>query len=182
MNWHWDFNQSEHTSPIVCLCMCVLVYLCRPSRSHVPHCRLIGQEWLSFPVQLLSHFLSSSLCHPGQIYTAASPFSFMAHFLQRQFSHADNETYFPTSLSVFVLCYKWLVYFMLKDQVVALKLQIICICCTVSDFWLFGGRTIKIFYSSKNSNNSVKIVLQVKVLQSKSYFSKSTKVLASEYT
>lgn len=65
--------------------------------------RLIGQEWLSFPLQLPSHFLSSSLCHPGQTYTEASPLPSIAHFPQRLFSHADNEAYFPPCQSEYCI-------------------------------------------------------------------------------
>ncbi len=43
-----------------------------------------------------------------------------------------------------------------------------------------GGRSTEIFYLSKSSNTSVEILGQVKVLHSKSYSSKRTKVLTSK--
>lgn len=140
----FSLQHTSHMSVRVRVNVCACWFICVTSHTHMFHIAVwLGRSDYHF---LSSYCLISSFCHPGQIYTAASPFSFIAHFPQRQLSHEDNETFSPpSSMSVLFLYYEWLVSFKGTFhcflQVLALKLHhmymITWILNTVWDFLIY---------------------------------------------
>lgn len=114
----WDWIQSVWTHMPRRVCMCVCWFICVNPRVHMFHIAV----WLG---RSDCHFLSSSRLISSlplsvtQVKSIQQPLrshswltSFKDSFLMQRMKH-----FFPTSLSVVILCHKWLISFMLKGHV-----------------------------------------------------------------